>query len=290
MAGACKSPVSTKLTAFTVFILLATTVLSTNILANGTWDVLPTPVMMMDEAGIPLDPKEIAQVLSDVTQPPKLRYWAAMALAQLEAREYLPTIIQSLDDSVLLVQQGAMVALQHLPTDDAVQPLCLKSSSHSNRDIRYFATSVLFSVKTDAATKCIVRSATSVNEDYQTRWQALYHLWQNRDPGSAYDELVPTLDDENPTLRALAAMSLSKRHESDELVMDSLGIREALGAALLDHEMDMFTFNEAVERFEQLTGTEIMLDASQDIEYYNFDEKGRAIVDERIQAWLDGAE
>jgi HEAT repeat protein len=188
----------------------------------------------------------------------------------------------------LLVQQGAMVALQHLPAEDALPKLCLKSSSHGDRDIRFLATMVLFSVKTDGATVCIVISATRVNEYYQTRWQALYHLWQNREPSHAYDELVPTLNDENPTLRALAAMSLSRRHESDELAMDSLRIRETLGTALLDHEMDMFTFKEAVERFELLTGTEIMLDPSKDIEYFNFEVKGRAIVDERIRAWLDG--
>lgn len=279
-----------RLTTFTVFVLFGTTVLSTNSLANSMWDVLPTPLMRMDEAGIPPDSKEIAHVLSDPTQPPKLRYWAAMALAQLEARDYLPNIIEAMDDHVLLVQQGAMLALQHFPAEDAVPRLCLKSSSHSNRDIRHLATLVLFSVKSDSATICIVRSATSVNEYYQTRWQALYHLWQNRGPSSAYDELVPTLNDESSTLRALAAMALSKRHESDETAMDSLGIRKTLGAALLDHEMDMFTFKEAVERFELLTGTEIMLDPSKDIEYFNFDKKGRTIVDERVRAWLNSAE
>ncbi len=281
---------SNRLTAITAFVLLGTCAAFTESPANSKWDVLPTPLMKMEEAGIPPESMAIASVLGDPTQPPELRYWAAMALAQLEASEYLPAIVQAMDDHVLLVQQGAMLALQHLPAEDAVPQLCEKSRSHTERDVRHIATLVLLSVKTDSATICIVRSATSVKEDYRTRWQALYHLWQNRDPSEAYDNLVPALDDENPTLRALAAMALSKRHESDESAIKSLGIRETLGEALLDHEMHIFTFKEAIERFEFLTGTEIMLDPSKDIEYFDFQNRGRAIVDERIRAWLDSAE
>jgi len=271
-------------------LLLGTLALATNSLANSKWDLLPTPLMMMDEAGIPPDPEEVAGVLADPTRPPKLRFWAAMALAQLEAHDYLPVIVQAMDDHVLLVQQGAMLALQHIPAEEAVPRLCMKSNSHGNRDTRRLATHALFAVITDRATKCIVASATNVNEDYQTRWQALFHLWQSREPASSYDELVPTLNDESATLRALAAMALSKRYESDESALDSLGIRETLGAALLDHEMDVSTYIDAVERFELLTGTAIMLDPSKETAYFNLDMNGRAIVDERVRAWLNRAE
>jgi hypothetical protein len=115
-------------------------------------------------------------------------------------------------------------------------------------------------------------------------------LWESREPASSYDELVPTLNDESATLRALAAMALSKRYESDESALDSLGIRETLGAALLDHEMDVSTYIDAVERFELLTGTAIMLDPSKETAYFNLDMNGRAIVDERVRAWLNRAE
>lgn len=278
---------SNRISAIVAFVLLGATLVDSSVIANSGWDLFPTPLMRLEEAGIPRDAKKISKVLADATQPPKLRYWAAIALAQLEARDYLPLIIQTLDDPVLLAQRGAMAALVHLPTEDAVAPLCAKSSSGSNRKIRFMAMAALFSVKSLSSTKCIVQSATNVNENHEIRWQTLYHLWKIREPSSAYDDLVPTLNDDNPTFRALAAMSLSKRHESDELTMDSLRIREALGTALLDHEIDMYTFNKAIERFEQLTDTEIMLHPSTDIEWFNFEKKGRAITDQRIQVWLD---
>jgi len=165
--------------------LVVSALSASNILSDMGWDVGPTPLMVLEEAGIIPTAENVAKVLNDPSQPPKLRHWAAMALAQLEATEYLPDIIRALDDSVLIVQQGAIAALQFFQSDDAIAPLCLKSSSSMSWEIRFSATLTLFAQPGSASTQCIIRSATRIDEQYQMRWQALYHLSQNRVPDEA---------------------------------------------------------------------------------------------------------
>ena len=88
--------------------------------AAGLWDVMPTPLMLMQDAGIPTTVEAISEVLADEAQKDEFRYWAAMALGQLGDDRAIPWLISSLSDQKEFVRAGAASALYYIPSAEAV--------------------------------------------------------------------------------------------------------------------------------------------------------------------------
>lgn len=254
--------------------------------ANSVWDELPTPLMRLADMGVAADAELIAGVLTDPRQPPSRRYWAALGLAQLGSRAHIPDLIRLLDDPVAAVQEGALAALQHLPSEAAIGPLCDKSASSHDPDLRRTAIDLLSGYPGREATACIVAFATRDEEADAPRLGVLHVLAADRDPDGEFEGLRALLDDGDAGRRALAAAALARLYRGESRMPERLRLARVLATALLDHRMDLWTFRTAAERFEKLTDTAIRLDPFEDIEYFGLDSKRREIIDGRLHAWL----
>lgn len=96
----------------------------TFVFAASTWDVSPTPLDQMQEAGVSISVDAISKILADPKQDVQLRYSAAMALGQLADKSAIPALVASLSDSDPNVRIGAAGALMYLPDEGIVQVLC----------------------------------------------------------------------------------------------------------------------------------------------------------------------
>lgn len=220
--------------------------------AAGLWDVLPTPLMRMQDAGVPTTVEAISNVLADATQEDEFRYWAAMALGQLGDERAIPWLISSLSDQKEIVRAGAASALHYLPSAEAVQPLCETALHDEDMAPRHNAVNALSSVMTNAATTCLVRVAAKVQETKKVRLQSLILLEQQTQERQGFEELIPTLEDRDPDVKGMAAIILSIEYANEPQVLESLSVTESLVDAALNAELDSWIYLRMVERLETI--------------------------------------
>lgn len=255
-----------------------------------TWDVLPTPLDVMQEAGVARDRQSIQAALFDSDRDPELRFQSALALAQLEDRASVPVLIKAIDESEIRVRQGAMIALTYMPSIDAIPNLCSVVHSASDSDSHLYAIGALSQTESSFATQCIVDAATNENETIPTRRQALHALWEIKTDVESVDALVPLLESPETSLRALAALCLNRSYYQSETIHKSLGITDALVSSVLDRELFLNIYFDAIEALEDISGETFIDDSLSAKELVYFIEINRDRISEDVLTWSESLE
>lgn len=133
------------------------------------WDVLPTPLHTMEEAGVDLDVDSIVAVMADSGQDPQLRWRAALALGQLGDESAIPALLSALADSEVVVRAGAAAALKYLPKDYLVSPLCQTATNDVDEAPRHNAVLAIGMIKSQEATDCLVAVTANERETVKVR-------------------------------------------------------------------------------------------------------------------------
>lgn len=230
----------------------------TFVFAASTWDVSPTPLDQMQEAGVSISVDAISKILADPKQDVQLRYWAAMALGQLADKSAIPALVASLSDSDPNDRIGAAGALMYLPDEGIVQVLCETAVHDGNSGPRHSATTSLSAITTDEATKCLVRVAGNEQETKKIRLQSLIILEQQIQERKGFEELIPTLGDLDPDVKGMAGIILSIEYIDEPEVLESLSVTESLVDAALDAGLDSWIYRRIVRRLELIAEREFI--------------------------------
>jgi len=260
-----------------------------NILANP-WDILPTPLQVLQEAGIERDPQAIQAVLLDDQRDPELRLESALALAQLEHRESVPVLIQAIDEEIHEVRFGAITALIYMPSTEAVPKLC--SVVHSSRDERSRRQAVTALSQTDSrlATQCIVDVAVNENESLRTRRSAVRVLWKIKATVESVDGLVPLLESQDTELRALTALCLHRSYSGSRAIQESLGITDSLVSATQDSELYDDIFYLVIRALEASSGqvfVDEVIQPQRGRQFLEYFAANRYLVAEDVRLWSE---
>lgn len=257
------------------------------------WDVLPTPLDVMEEAGIERDPQSIQAVLLDSERDPELRFKSALALAQLQDRESVAVLIKVIDDNEPRARQGAITALMFMPSIDAIPKLCSMVHSAWDGDTRRYAVNSLSQIDSSLATQCIVDAAANENESIQTRRAALHVLLGVKKNVESVDGLVPLLESPDTILLALAALCLNRSYYQSKAIHKSLRITDALVSSALDRELNQVIYFDVIKALELVSG-QTFIDPSirreAGKELLNFLDANRFLVSEDVRIWSEGLE
>ena len=162
-----------------ILVLLALTGIPRPLQATGSWDVGPTPLDIMQKAGVPANVDAISEILVDAAREEQFRFWAALALGQLGDDGAIPVLLSSLSDQIVLVRLGAATALGYIPSEKSTQPLCKTALHDHDPAPRHGAVTSLSAVMTDATTQCLVRVAVNEQETTKVRLLSLNLLEQH---------------------------------------------------------------------------------------------------------------
>ena len=143
------------------------------------WDVLPTPLRTMEEAGVTLDVESISARMSDRDQDPWLRWRAALALGQLGAESAIPSLLRALVDPEVMVRAGAAAALKYLPRRDLASPLCKTAMYDVDEAPRHNAVLALGMIKSGEAISCLETVIADEEETAKIREFAAVVLGQH---------------------------------------------------------------------------------------------------------------
>lgn len=265
-----------------LFICVSVIVLPILAAAGSRWDVEPTPLMIMEDAGIATTVEAVSQTLSDTSQDEQLRYWAAMALGQLADEQAVPVLRKSLSDRSAVVRAGSASALGFIGSIAAIEPLCETALHDDNMVPRRNAVTSLYFLVTDDSTKCLVQVAGNETELRELRLASLSLLSQQLQERRGFEGLIPTLNDPDAEIKGMSAVILSIEYADEPAVLESLSVTRSLVDATLSVSIHSSVYVRMVERLEDVAAREFFLDGEDSNFYY---EPIHAAVNDRIRHW-----
>jgi len=222
------------------------------------WDVEPTPLDLMEEAGVRTELDSIAAVLSDPEQDVRLRWKAALALGQLCNDRATPMLLHALQDSEKFVRLGAAEALYFMPSPQLAKPLCRTAMTDPNTEPRHAAVRALSAIKSVEATDCLFAVVGNEQEKVPVRALATMLIRQQISEREGFEDLIPLLNDPDSTIRGEVAMILLDVYESEPDVVASLSIMKTLQDVVIDPEIQHSTLMAVIERLEQEANRDFM--------------------------------
>jgi len=238
--------------------------------------------MRMGEAGIAATVGDISQVLADTKRDEQLRYWAAMALGQLEDDRAVPFLIQALTDNSATVRAGSAMALGFIGSVSATDSLCATAVSDDNMAPRRSAVTALYFLVNAESTKCLVRVAADEHELQEVRIASLSLLSEQLLERRGFEALIPALDDPDADIKGLSAIILSSEYANEPALLESLSVTQSLVEAILGASSHSWVYVRMVERLEDVAAREFVLDGEDDHLYY---EPVRTAINLRIEQW-----
>jgi len=254
---------------FIALVILAPLSFCTAAIAASTWDVHPTPLDRMNTAGIGLSVAAVAEVLRE-GQDSELRYWSALALAQLEDAAAIPILIQATDDADLNVRTGASIALGYFPTHESAQALRIIARRDPEFVTRKAAVISLGRIRNGDAALGLIEAANDENESEEIRYHAIYTLGEFADSETLM-EINPLTDSSNANIKAITRLSMSKGGvpiEIGDLVQSATDIK-----------IDEFTFLQLVKHLEQKSNREFFRGKDAPIESQTREKTKQRILD-----------
>lgn len=178
-------------------------------LGATAWDIYPTPLDRMNKAGIETTVTAIVYVLENSSDE-ELRYWSALALAQLEDRKAIPHLISTTDDASALARLGAAIALGHFRAPESTKALSTLAAQDPEHAARKAAVISLGKIRGNDAAVSLIQTAKNEEESKDIRYHAIAVLGDFGER-AAMTKLLPLADNPDPNIRAAARLSLSKR-------------------------------------------------------------------------------
>lgn len=213
-------------------------------LGATAWDIHPTPLTRMNEAGVGLSVPSLVYVLENSSDQ-ELRYWSALALAQLEDRKAIPHLISATGDANKFARLGAAVALGHFRAPESTQALRTLAAEDPEYATRKAAVISLGKIRNADAALGLIQTANNEQEPDDIRYQAIATLGEFADR-AAMTKLLPLARSTNPNLRAAARLSMSKRGVPVEI--------KDLIVSTTDSEVNVVTALGLVQHLEEMSG------------------------------------
>lgn len=245
--------------------------------ASKFQDQFPDPTDHLRRLGLDSTESGIRKTLADTSNNSAARYWSAMALGKskgADAGQILAEVLEN--DRILDVRIGAIGGLAYLGDSGSISVLENYLNHDPNEILRESIVSALYRNNSDAGREVLRRTASDQSQVFAVRRQSLAVLSQTRTPDMANTMRV-FLVDEQPELRAIAAIALSHEH-GDEVISHLVN-------AALDENVPLSTWGNVIYRLQAITGDRFTKVKS--IEYVT-NSDARLATKREIEVWWDG--
>ena len=214
--------------------------------ASTAWDVYPSPLDRLVDAGYSTSQESVRDAFLN-SQDVQVRFWAALAFAQLNDESSVPMLIRSVLDveEEPEIRAGVAQALGYFASAEAASALGQLLRTEQESTVRKFAVNALAKQGTPEAAEQLAIAAVNLDESENTRIQAIYAIGEIGDRTSS-TMLLHLQDDPNLQLRANARLALSK---------SGIGVPiQSLVQSAIEPGIDELTQIRLARHLEQLSG------------------------------------